>query len=148
MSLEATINEDIKNAMRAKDSLKLEVLRGVKSQLKYYLIEKKTETPSDEDVTAVLKKLIKQRNDSIEQFKKGNRPELAEKETAELSVLQKYLPLQMPREELEKIIRDSIAELKITEKKQMGQVIRHVIEKAGGRADGRDINQIASQLLK
>lgn len=148
MSLEDTISEDIKTAMREKDSVRLEVLRGVKSQMKYYQIEKKLEKMGDEDVINVLKKMIKQRNDSIEQFKAGNRMDLAEKEGKELEALKKYLPQQMSREELEALIREVIKETGATEKKQMGLVIKQVMAKAKGMADGKDVNQIAGSLLK
>ncbi len=148
MSLEQQIQEDLKDAMRAKDTLRLEVIRGIKSQWGYYKIEKKLETLTDEDVLTVLRRSIKQRGDSIEEYQKAGRKELADKEQAELVILKKYLPPELSSEELTQIVKDTIAELGATDKKQMGQVMKAVMAKTKGRVDGKAINAKVGELLK
>ena len=148
MSLESQITEDLKNAMKEKNHLTLDVIRQLKSQIKYYQIEKKTEVLSDEDWFSVIKKMIKQRNDSIQQYTDAGRNDLAEKEKLENAVLMKYLPAQMSQEELRKIIEEVIKENGFSEKKQMGQAIKLTLAKTAGRADGKDIQTMIASFLK
>ena len=148
MSLESQITEDLKNAMKEKNQLTLDVIRQLKSQIKYYQIEKKTEVLSDEDWFSVIKKMIKQRNDSIQQYTDAGRNDLAEKEKLENAVLMKYLPAQMSQEELKKIIQEVIKENGFSEKKQMGQAIKLTLAKTAGRADGKDIQTMIASFLK
>ena len=148
MSLESQITEDLKAAMKEKNQLMLDVIRQFKSQLKYYQIEKKNENPSDEDSIAVLKKMIKQRNDSIQQYTDAGRNDLAEKEKLENTILMKYLPAQMSQEELKKIVEEVIRENGFCEKKQMGQAIKLVLGKTSGRADGKEIQMLIASILK
>ena len=147
MSLQEKLGQEIKTAMLAKDADRLGALRMLKSTLGYILIEKKTETISDADFVGVVQKEVKKRRDSIEQFEKGGRPELAAKEKQEITVLESFLPQQLSTEELEKMVRDAIAETGATSKKEMGSVIKEVQTKAAGRADGKTISQLVGKLL-
>lgn len=148
MSLESQINEDLKIAMKEKNQLTLDVIRQLKSQIKYSQIEKKLETLTDEDVFTVLKKMIKQRNDSIQQYSDAKRNDLAEKEELENAILMKYLPAQMSQEELKSIVEAVIKENGFSEKKQMGQAIKLTLAKTAGRADGKEIQILIASILK
>src|SRR6478735_9739918 len=112
MSLQKRIDEDLKDAMRAKDAARLSVLRLLKAALKNATIEKVGAGGelNDADEITVIRKQVKQRQDSIESFEKGGRAELAEKEKAEIAVLQQYLPVAMSEEELARFVREAIAE--------------------------------------
>src|SRR5437016_8910655 len=124
MTLSQRIDADLKEAMRAKDTTKLSVLRMLKSALKYGAIAKSGAEAelSDAEAAQVIRKQAKQRQDSIESFEKGSRAELAEKEKEELSILNAYLPQAMSAEELAALIRETIAEVGATSKAQMGAV--------------------------
>ncbi len=147
MTLQEKLGQEIKTAMLAKDADRLSALRMLKSTLGYILIEKKAETISDADFVSVVQKEVKKRRDSIEQFEKGGRPELAAKEKQEIGVLESFLPQQLSAEELEKMVREAIAETGATSKKEMGPVIKAVQTKAAGRADGKTISQLVGKLL-
>jgi uncharacterized protein YqeY len=147
MSLQEQISQEIKTAMLAKDAERLSALRMLKSTLGYVQIEKKVETLSDAEVIAVVQREIKKRRDSIEQYEKGGRQELAENEKREITVLEKFLPTPLTPEELEKLIRDCIQETGASSKKDMGAVIKTVQAKAAGRADGKTISATVSRLL-
>ncbi len=147
MSLQDRISREIKEAMLAKDAEKLSTLRLLKSALGYVQIEKKTDQLSDAEVTSVIQKESKKRRDSIEQYRNGGRPELAEKEARELAVLETFLPAPLSPDELEKLVRAAIQELGATSKKEMGPVVKAVQAKAAGRADGRAISAIVGKLL-
>ena len=147
MTLQEKLGQEIKTAMLARDADRLGALRMLKSTLGYILIEKKAETISDADFVSVVQKEVKKRRDSIEQFEKGGRPELAAKEKQEITVLENFLPQQLSPEDLEKLIRDAIAETGATSKKEMGPVIKAVQTKAAGRADGKTISQLVGKLL-
>jgi uncharacterized protein YqeY len=149
VNLNERIDADLKDAMRAKDATRLGVLRMLKSALKYAEIEKPgAETQmSESDAVQVIRKQVKQRQDSIESFTKGGRPELAAKETEELNVLNDYLPQQMGAEELKAAVRDTIMELNASSKAQMGAVMKALQAKIGGRVDGKTLSQeVARQL--
>src|SRR5437016_14132380 len=139
MTLQERVDSDLKDAMRAKNALKLGVLRMLKSALKYSAIEKAdAETQlGDAEAVQVLRKQVKQRQDSIESFEKGGRPELAAKEKEELSILQSYLPQAMSANEISKIVRETIAEVGASSKAQMGAVMKALQAKVAGRADGK-----------
>ena len=147
MSLQQRLAEEIKSAMLAKDADRLGTLRLLKSALGYAQIEKKSETTSDADFVALVQKEIKKRRDSIEQFEKGGRPELAAKEKLEIGVLEPFLPKAFSEAELEELIRVTIQELGATSKKEMGQVIKAVQAKAAGRAEGKAISGLVGKLL-
>ena len=149
MTLQQRVDSDLKEAMRAKDGTKLGVLRMLKSALKYAAIAKSGAESelSDAEAVQVIRKQAKQRQDSIESFEKGGRTELADKEKEELALLNTYLPQGMSAEELEKVVRETIAELGATSKAQMGAVMRALQAKAGGRVDGKTLSaEVARQL--
>jgi len=149
MTLEEQIDSDLKGAMRARETQKLGVLRMLKSALKNAAIEKggASATLEDAEATQVIRKQVKQRQDSIESFEKGGRAELAEKEKAEMAVLQQYLPAAMSEEELARFVREAIAEVGATSKAQMGAVMKALGPKVGGRADGRTVSQEVQKQL-
>src|SRR5690349_4738741 len=142
MTLTQRIDSDLKDAMRAKDANKLGVLRMLKSALKYAAIEKAGPDGEldDAEATQVIRKQVKQRQDSIESFEKGGRAELADKEKSEVAILNGYVPQGMAPDELAKIVRETIVELGATSKAQMGAVMKALQVKAGGRADGKTLS--------
>jgi uncharacterized protein len=140
MTLPEQIDADLKDAMRAKDAGKLAVLRGLKSALKYAAIEKSDAGLDDAAAVQVIRKQVKQRQDSIESFEKGGRPELAAKEKEEIEILNAYLPKGLSAEELQALVREAIAETGATSKAQMGAVMKALQAKAAGRADGRALS--------
>lgn len=149
MNLSHRIDADLKEAMRARDPLKLGVLRMLKSALKYAAIEKSgTEGELDDtEATQVIRKQVKQRQDSIESFEKGGRIELAEKEKRELAILNEYLPAGLSSDELSRLVRETITEVGATSKAQMGAVMKALTPKVGGRADGRAVSQEVQRQL-
>jgi uncharacterized protein YqeY len=149
MTLSERVDADLKDAMRARDATKLGVLRMLKSAMKYAAIEKSGAEAeiSEAEAVQVIRKQVKQRQDSIESFEKGGRPELAAKEKEELSVLNGYLPQQMATEELTKIVRDTIAELNAASKAQTGAVMKALQAKIGGRVDGKTLSQEVQRQL-
>ncbi|MDQ2867845.1 MAG: GatB/YqeY domain-containing protein [Verrucomicrobiota bacterium] len=149
MSLRKEIDDDLKDAMRAKDAARLAVLRMLKAALMNATIEKAGADGelAEADEVAVIRKQVKQRQDSIESFDKGGRPELAEKERAEIAVLNNYLPQAMSADEIKKIVADTITEVGATSRAQMGVVMKALGPKVAGRADGRTLSaEVQSQL--
>ena len=149
MTLQERIDHDLKEAMKARETERLAVLRMLKSAMKNLEIEKHGAGGSLDDVeaAAVIRKQVKQRQDSIEGFEKGHRPELAAKEKAELEILNEYLPKQLSESELAALVRDAIAESGATTKAQMGAVMKLAQAKAAGRADGKALSsEVARQL--
>ena len=149
MTLQQRVDSDLKEAMRAKDATKLGVLRMLKSALKYAAIAKSGAEAelSDAEAVQVIRKQAKQRQDSIESFEKGGRAELAEKEKAEIAVLNQYLPQAMSVAELQKIVADAIREVGASSRAQMGAVMKALQAKTGGRADGKTLSaEVQKQL--
>jgi uncharacterized protein YqeY len=142
MSLSRRIDEDLRDAMRAKNSARLSVLRMLKAALKNAAIEKVGADGelSDADAIAVIRKQVKQRQDSIESFEKGGRAELVEKEKAEMAVLNGYLPQAISEDELRKLVTETIAEVGATSRAQMGPVMKALGPKVAGRADGKRLS--------
>ncbi|MEY2521270.1 MAG: uncharacterized protein QOF24_3029 [Verrucomicrobiota bacterium] len=149
MTLPERIDSDLKDAMRAKDAARLGVLRMLKSALKYSAIDKAGAEGQLDDAEAsqVIRKQVKQRQDSIEQFEKGGRPELAAKEKEELAILNSYLPKGLEADELAALVRATIAEVGATSKAQMGAVMKTIQAKVAGRADGKTLSQEVSRQL-
>jgi uncharacterized protein YqeY len=147
MGIADKLAQEIKSAMLAKDADRLTTLRMLKSALGYVQIEKKTDALSEGDVVAVVQKEVKKRRDSIEQFEKGGRPELAEKEKKEITILEAFLPQALGTDELEQLVKATITEVGATSKKDMGAVIKAVQAKAAGRADGKSISGLVGKLL-
>jgi uncharacterized protein len=148
MTLQERIDSDLKDAMRAKDAVRLGVLRMLKSALKYSAIEKAGAESQLDDAEAaqVIRKQVKQRQDSIESFEKGGRPELAAKEKDERVILSAYLPQGLDADELAKIVRETISELGAT-RAQMGAVMKALQGRIAGRADGKTLNQEVKRQL-
>ncbi len=143
------ISDDIKAAMRAKDSTALNSLRALKSALTNAAIEKGglgTEL-DDTEVMAVVRKQIKQRQDSVSQFEKAGRPELAENETAEIAILSKYLPAALTEEQLDEIVAQAIEETGATSKADMGKAMKRAQELSEGRADGKALSSAVMKRL-
>ena len=140
MTLQERIDADLKDAMRAKEAGKLSVLRGLKSALKYAEIEKADAALDDSTAVQVVRKQVKQRQDSIESFEKGGRPELAAKEKEELEILNGYLPKGLSAEELSALVKETIVEVGATSKAQMGAVMKALQAKVAGRADGKALS--------
>ena len=149
MTISERIDSDLKDAMRAKDAGKLGVLRMLKSAVKYAAIEKSGAEGQLDDAEAmqVIRKQVKQRQDSIESFEKGGRPELATKEKEELAMLSAYLPQQMSSDELAAAVREAIAEAGATSRAQMGVVMKALQTKLAGRADGKTLSQEVQRQL-
>ncbi|MGI8604319.1 MAG: GatB/YqeY domain-containing protein [Verrucomicrobiales bacterium] len=143
------ISEDLKTAMRAKNQMALNVLRSLKSALKYAAIEKfgAEGELSETDAVSVVRKEIKKRQDSIEQFEKAARQELADNEKAEIALLQGFLPPALSETEIEALITQAITETGATSKAHMGAVMKLVQERAAGRAEGRVLSQAVMKKL-
>ena len=143
------VDADLKEAMRAKDTTKLGVLRMLKSALKYAAIAKSGAEGeiSEAEAVQVIRKQVKQRQDSIESFEKAGRAELVEKEKQELSILNGYLPQPMSADEISKVVRETIAEAGATSRAQMGAVMKALQAKVAGRVDGKALSaEVQKQL--
>lgn len=147
MSIRNQITSDVKEAMKAREQLRLTTLRSIQSEIKNKEIEIRPKEITDDDVMAVLKKLSKQRKDSIEQFKNAGRTDLADKEQEELVFIETYLPEQMSEDKVKEIVFAVIDELGVTEMKQMGQVMKAVMVKTQGQADNKLISEIIKSKL-
>lgn len=147
MSLELTINEAIKNAMREKDKIALDSLRAVKSQILLLKTEAKGADVSAEQEIAILQRMIKQRKDSYEQFVAQNRNDLAEVELAQMKVIEQFLPAQLSAEELEAEIKKIIAEVGAESLKDLGKVMGTASKTLAGKSDGKSISEMVKKLL-
>jgi len=148
MSIEEKITNDIKKAMKEKDVTAISALRMLKASIEELFIQKKRTQLKDEDIIKLVKTMVRRHNDSIEQFTKGKRPDLVEKEKAQLKIIKRYVPEELPAEELKKMINEAISETGATSKKDMGKVMKLVLEKAKGKADGKTVSQIVGSLLR
>lgn len=146
--LKAKITEDIKSAMKSREALRLETLRFLQSQIKYREIELRPVEISDDEVMGVIKKLIKQRKDSIEQYTAGGRADLAEKETQELRIIEAYLPAQMDKAQIEALVVKAITDLGASSVKDMGRVMKEVLARSGGAADGKIVSEVVKSKLQ
>jgi uncharacterized protein YqeY len=141
------INEDLKAAMKSKDSERLSTLRMVKTALKNREIDK-MEAINDEEALRVLQSLVKQRRDSIEQYQKAGRIDLAEKEAAEIKFIEEYLPAALDEAAIARVVEETIAETGASSMKEMGAVMKAVMAKlAGQTVDGKAVNQIVKSKL-
>jgi len=140
-SLKERIDADLKEAMRSKDELGTSVLRMLKSAVKYKEVEPGGHALEDAGVLAVIQTLIKQRRDSVEQFRAGGRPELAEKEEREIARLQSYLPAQLSPDELRAEVRAAIAQVGAKGPKDMGAVMKALLPKVQGKAEGKAVSE-------
>lgn len=150
MSLTAQLLEDIKTAMKAKDAITLETVRALKSALKYAAIEKLgADGELDEaESIVVIRREVKKRQDAEQQYSQAGRKDLAEKEAAEIKVLERYLPAAMSAEELTKLVDEAMAETGATSKKDMGKVMKLLQERTAGRVDGKTLSSEISKRLQ
>ena len=147
MSLKERITGDMTAAMKSKEAARLSTLRMVKAAVQNREIEKGSEL-SDEELTKLLQSLVKQRRDSVEQYEKAERAELAEKERAEIAVIEEYLPQAASREEIERAVSEAVAETGASSMKEMGAVMRAALARLAGRnADGRVVSEVVKSKL-
>lgn len=144
------LKDQLKDAMLAKDQLKTAVLRFVLSGITYYEIQKGGAgyEATEEDVMAVINKEVKQRKDSIEQFEKANRMDLADKEKAELAILESYLPEQMSEADVKKYVDEAIKETNASSQQDMGKVMATLMPKVKGKADGQLVSKLVREALQ
>lgn len=148
MSLIKDIDTQIVEAMRAKDSARLLALRNLKAASMTEAISlKKTDPLTDDELLTVIRRLVKQRRDSIDQFRKGGREEMAAAEETELAVLEKYLPTQMSEDDIKKIAETLREKLGVSDKTKLGQLIGAVMKETKGRADGGAVKKIVESLF-
>ena len=151
MSLHSDIKASLKDAMKAKDSVRLQTIRSIMTACTNELVahDKTPQDELDDETTlAVIKRLAKQRKESIAQYEAAGREDLAEPERAELAVLETYLPQTMSQEALKPIVEAKKAELGIDDKSQMGQLIGTVMKEVGGEADGGDVKAVVEESFK
>jgi len=146
MSLKDRIKNDIKEAMRAKDSFKRDVLRNLSAAIKQKEVDERKEL-SDSDIEAILAKYAKQREDAIAQFKEANRDDLVQKEQKELEIVYCYLPKPLSEEELREVVTKIINEVGATSMKDMGKIMGVIKKEYGSRADGAKVNKIVKEIL-
>lgn len=146
MSLQDKLAEDQNNALKSGDQVRLSVLRLLRSAIHYQEVERRDKL-DDEAVLTVIAKQVKQRRESIEEFNKGNRPDLAAKEQSELEILQEYLPPQASREDVESVVRQVIAETGASGRQDLPKVMPKAMAMLRGKADGRLVSQIVQELL-
>jgi uncharacterized protein YqeY len=150
MSIQEDIKSQITQAMRDKDSVRLTVLRGLSAAFTNELVAKKRkpdEELSDDDALSVISRAVKQRKDSIEQFEKGGRQDLADSERAELTVLEAFLPPQMSREEIDTYVKQKQVELGITDATRKNQLMGMVMKDLKGKADGNLVKELVDQIF-
>lgn len=145
--IEERIESELKAAMKNKDEIRISCLRMLKAEMHNLFIQKR-EKLKDEDIIRVIQKQARQHNDSIEQFTKGNRDDLVTKEKKELAILESFLPQAISQEELERIAKEVISSLGAPTPNDMGRVMKEVMAKVKGRADGKVISQVVSGLLR
>jgi uncharacterized protein YqeY len=147
MSLKDDLNNALKDAMRAKDDLRKTTLRGALAAIKLVEVDEQEEL-EDSDILRVLQKEVKSRQESIADAKKAERDDLIQTAEAEMGILQEFLPAGLTPEELEAIVKEAIAEAGASSMADMGKVMKAVMPKVQGRADGGQVNQIVRQLLQ
>ncbi|MDO8430620.1 MAG: GatB/YqeY domain-containing protein [Candidatus Taylorbacteria bacterium] len=150
MTIHENIKKQIIDAMRAKDKIALETLRGLVSLFSYELIAKKSSAQfiDDEGALSLIKKSVKQRKDSIEQFEKGGRKDLVKKEKAELAILEKFLPEAMSKDDIKKVVQAKIKKDGMPDKAKLGQFIGGLMKELKGKADGADVKEVVEGLVK
>lgn len=147
MNLQETISKDLVQSMKSKDADRLSTLRLVKSALTNAAIEKKKDALTDEEVLAVIQKQVKQRHESLENFQKGNRTDLANKEKKEIEILSSYLPKPFSPQELEAMVRKAIEQSQAKTKADLGKVMKVIMPQLQGRADGKQVTDLLGKLL-
>ncbi|MBI5206056.1 MAG: GatB/YqeY domain-containing protein [Nitrospirae bacterium] len=149
MDILKKINEDLITSMKSKDELKTTTLRMIKSAVKNAEIAKRGKGDlTEDDIMGVLSTMVKQRKESAEQYEKANRKDLADKENTEISIIQEYLPKQLTTEELDAIIKSTIQETGVVGMKEMGKLMKELMPKVKGKADGKLVNQMIKERLE
>ncbi len=146
MSLEERVTEEMKQAMKAGDKLRLSTIRMIRSTLKNKEIDLRRKL-EDEDVVKAIQAMVRKGEESVEQFQAGGRMDLVEKEKKEMEILKSFLPQLLNQEEIVKIIDQSIQETQASSPKDIGKVMKSVLAKIGGKADGRVVNQLVKEKL-
>lgn len=148
MALKETLTNDLKDAMRQRDTVKRDTIRLLLSAIGYEEKAKRTNELDDDDVTQVISKQAQQRRDSIEAYQKGARPDLVAKEEAELAIVVQYLPQPLNADEVEAIVQSAIVELNATGPQDMGKVMGRVMPQVRARADGKQVSALVNQTLR
>ena len=146
MPIEEKITNDLKAAMKAKDEMRLSCLRLLKTSIKHKQVEKGEEL-KDKDIEAIISSAIRKGKEAAQEFNKGNREDLAAKEEAEIKILYDYMPKQLDSVEIEKIIKEIITELSIDSPTDLGKVMKAAMVRMSGKAQGKEVNEIARRLL-
>ncbi len=146
MELKATLTEDLKSAMRSGDKLRTSVIRLLAALIKNREVEKRGPL-TDGEVIQAISASCKQRQEAIEQYQKGGRQDLVDKETAELAILQSYLPAALSPDELETAVREAIRESQAASPREMGKVMALLMPKVTGRADGKIVSNLVREML-
>jgi len=145
--LREKLEQEYKEALKAKDEAKVSAIRMLKSEIQKAEIAKRPDELKEEDVLGVISKMAKQRKESIDQFKQGNRDDLVQKETKELEILQAYLPKQLSEVEITDLVKAAIAETGAQSKADMGKVMKALMPDVKGKADGKLVSQIVTNSL-
>ncbi len=146
MGLKEKLSADLKEAMKSKDEAKVRTIRMLIAAIKNYEVEKMG-VASDEEIAQIMAKEIKKRKESIELYEKGNRQDLAQAEAEEIKIIQSYMPQQMSEEEIKELARKIITELKLSSPKDIGTAMKAIMPQLKGKADGKLVNKIVSDLL-
>ncbi|MFC6332455.1 GatB/YqeY domain-containing protein [Paenibacillus septentrionalis] len=147
MNLSERLTDDMKQAMKDKDKLRLSTIRMVRSSIQNLELDLHRSL-NDDELLDIFSREIKQRKDSLQEFKKAGREDLAENLAAEIDIISKYLPEQLTEEEIQEIVRQTIQELGASSKADMGKVMGALMPKTKGRADGKLVNQVVQQFLQ
>ena len=148
MALKETLTNDMKDAMRQRDTVKRDTIRLLLSAIGYEEKARRTDALDDDGVTQVLSKQAQQRRDSIEAYQKGDRPDLVAKEEAELAIVVQYLPQPLDADEIAAIVQSAIADAGATGPQDMGKVMGRIMPQVRGRADGKQVSALVSQTLR
>jgi len=147
MSLKGQIQEDLTNAMKAREEIKVSALRMLKAEIMKLEVSGTKKEATDEDVVSIIQKQVKQQKDSEEQFRNGGREKMADKEAKEAEILSAYLPEQMSKEDVKKAVQEAITQVGATSKTDMGKVMGAVMPKVKGKTDGKLVNKLVMELL-
>lgn len=148
MSVYDQLNSDLKDAMKARDKVRLGVIRGLKSQIMNAEVDNGNQKLTEEQVSAVVMKEIKQQKESLEEFQKANRDDLAKDQAAKLKIAQEYAPKQLSEDEVEKLVNETIAQLHAESMADFGKVMGAIMPKVKGKADGSVINKLVKKQLQ
>jgi len=147
MSLSERLNEDMKQAMKSQDKFRLSVIRMMRSAIKNVEIDQR-KTLNDDEVLEILSREVKQRKDALQEFEKAGRSDLVESVNAEIEIIGQYLPKQLSEEEIRALVQETIREVGASAKSDIGKVMGALMPKVKGRADGKLVNRLVSELLQ